>query len=306
MRTLIVDHEPCVRETLRNLCESDDSIDEVSEAESGVTAIKMIRARRPDLLLLDVELSDMTGFDVLRSLNDARRPPVIMVTAHEQHAVEAFRIGAIDYLTKPVNADRFATAIKRVHERRKSESTNVQGPIAANSPRRSSTVRLIGENSHRLYFLAVDEDTLACLREQQARQLCANPCRDAEIYPPRHAQTPGCGAARCGVRVDWQINAGQSRTRRICRKARPRRARVYAQVRRSAHFEGQGQNRGAPRAPPRDQCRVSRGDLDSNAAWRANLSSTVLLITRPSRALPRRCGDLQYTVALRRTMWPRT
>jgi len=157
MRTLIVDHEPCVRETLRNLCESDDSIDEVSEAESGVTAIKMIRARRPDLLLLDVELSDMTGFDVLRSLNDARRPPVIMVTAHEQHAVEAFRIGAIDYLTKPVNADRFATAIKRVHERRKSESTDVQGLIAANSPRRSSPVRLIGENSHRLYFLAVDE-----------------------------------------------------------------------------------------------------------------------------------------------------
>jgi two-component system LytT family response regulator len=157
MRTLIVDHEPCVRETLRNLCESDDSIDEVSEAESGVTAIRMIRARRPDLLLLDVELSDMTGFDVLRSLNDARRPPVIMVTAHEQHAVEAFRIGAIDYLTKPVNADRFATAIKRVHERRKSESTDVQGLIAANSPRRSSPVRLIGENSHRLYFLAVDE-----------------------------------------------------------------------------------------------------------------------------------------------------
>ena len=157
MRTLIVDHESCVRETLRNLCESDDSIDEVSEAESGVTAIKMIRARRPDLLLLDVELSDMTGFDVLRSLNDARRPPVIMVTAHEQHAVEAFRIGAIDYLTKPVNADRFATAIKRVHERRKSESTDVQGLIAANSPRRSSPVRLIGENSHRLYFLAVDE-----------------------------------------------------------------------------------------------------------------------------------------------------
>ncbi len=161
MRTLIVDHEPCVRETLRNLCESDDSIDEVSEAESGVTAIKMIRARRPDLLLLDVELSDMTGFDVLRSLNDARRPPVIMVTAHEQHAVEAFRIGAIDYLTKPVNADRFATAIKRVHERRKSALVGAQDPesglIAANSPRRSPPVRLIGENSHRLYFLAVDD-----------------------------------------------------------------------------------------------------------------------------------------------------
>jgi two-component system, LytTR family, response regulator len=165
MRALIVDHEPCVRETLRNLCEADGSIDEVTEAESGVRAIKMIRATQPDLLLLDVDLNDMTGFDVLRSLHNARRPPVIMVTAHEQHAVEAFRIGAIDYLTKPVNADRFATAIKRVHERRKSAlvatrgrpASNVQGLIASNCPRRSSPTRLIGENSHRLYFIAVAE-----------------------------------------------------------------------------------------------------------------------------------------------------
>jgi two-component system, LytTR family, response regulator len=165
MRTLIVDHEPCVRETLRNLCEADDSIDEVTEAESGVTAIKMIRARRPDLLLLDVELSDMTGFDVLRSLNNARRPPVIMVTAHEQHAVEAFRIGAIDYLTKPVSADRFATAIKRVHERREAalvatrgrDSADVQALVATDGLRRTSPLRLIGENAHRLYFIAVDE-----------------------------------------------------------------------------------------------------------------------------------------------------
>jgi two-component system LytT family response regulator len=165
MRTLIVDHEPCVRETLRNLCEADDGIDEVTEAESGVAALKMIRAKRPDLLLLDVELSDMTGFDVLRSLNHAGRPPVIMVTAHEKHAVEAFRIGAIDYLTTPISADRFATAIKRVRERRESlfaatrrqAAADTQNLFDTGEPRRGSPARLIGENAHRLYFLAVDE-----------------------------------------------------------------------------------------------------------------------------------------------------
>jgi two-component system LytT family response regulator len=131
MRTLIVDHEPCVRETLRNLCEADDGIDEVTEAESGVAALKMIRAKRPDLLLLDVELSDMTGFDV----------------------------------TTPISADRFATAIKRVRERRASlfaatrrqAAADTQNLFDTGEPRRGSPARLIGENAHRLYFLAVDE-----------------------------------------------------------------------------------------------------------------------------------------------------
>jgi two-component system LytT family response regulator len=128
----------------------------------------MIRAARPDLLLLDVELSDMTGFDVLRSLNLAGRPQVIMVSAHEEHAVEALRVGAVDYLMKPVTADRFATAIERVRERRKSAFT---GPVGDNSAastqnlistydaRRRSPTRLIGENAcrDRLYFIAVDD-----------------------------------------------------------------------------------------------------------------------------------------------------
>src|SRR5580692_3688707 len=87
MRALIVDDEAYSREALRDLCEADESLNEVAVAGCGATAIKMIRAARPDLLLLDVELSDMTGFDVLRSLNVAGRPQVIMVSAHEEHAV---------------------------------------------------------------------------------------------------------------------------------------------------------------------------------------------------------------------------
>jgi two-component system, LytTR family, response regulator len=162
MRTLIVDHEPHARATLRHLCEADDSIDEVAIAECGATAIDMIRTGRPDLLLLDVELKDMTGFDVLRSLKPAARPAVIMVAGHEEHAVEAFRSGAIDYLTKPVGASRFATAIERVHERCEMNRPAVHGAnmadfAAPNGKRRSWPSRLMAENSHRLYFLAVED-----------------------------------------------------------------------------------------------------------------------------------------------------
>ena len=168
MRTLIVDDEAYSREALRDLCEADESLNEVAVAGCGATAIKMIRAVRPDLLLLDVELSDMTGFDVLRSLNLAGRPQVIMVSAHEEHAVEALRVGAVDYLMKPVTADRFATAIERVRERRKSAyavpggdnfAASTQNVISPYNARRRSPTRLIGENAcrDRLYFIAVDD-----------------------------------------------------------------------------------------------------------------------------------------------------
>jgi two-component system, LytTR family, response regulator len=166
MRTLIVDDEPYSCETLLRLCEADESLDEVEVAECGTAAIEMIRSRRPDLLLLDVELSDMSGFDVLRSLKLAGRPQVIMVAAHEEHAMEALRVGAIDYLMKPVSADRFATAIERVRESRKSAFTPAmchdsaaatQGLNSTQNTRRRSSTRLVGENSHRLYFIAAHE-----------------------------------------------------------------------------------------------------------------------------------------------------
>jgi two-component system LytT family response regulator len=168
VRALIVDDEAYSREALRDLCEADESLNEVAVAGCGATAIKMIRAARPDLLLLDVELSDMTGFDVLRSLNLAARPQVIMVSAHEEHAVEALRVGAVDYLMKPVTADRFATAIERVRERRKSAYTapgsdnfaaSTQNLLSTHNARRRPPTRLIGENAcrDRLYFIAVDD-----------------------------------------------------------------------------------------------------------------------------------------------------
>ena len=159
MRTLIVDHEPQGRAMLRHLCEADTSIEEVAVAECGAAAIELIHTDRPDLLLLDVELNDMTGFDVLRSLNPARPLAVIMVAAHDEHEVEAFRGGAIDYLTKPIGARRFASAIAKAHDRIHLAFPRAQRSVAmaAHSRRGLSPLRLVAENSHRVYFLPVEE-----------------------------------------------------------------------------------------------------------------------------------------------------
>jgi two-component system LytT family response regulator len=160
MKTLIVDHEPLACANLRHLCEAEASIHEVTVAQCGATALEMIRARQPDLLFLDVELKDMTGFDVLRSLNQDSRPAVIMIAAHEKYAVEAFRGGAIDYLTKPVGPSRFASAIAKAHEQNEFSLASVQRRIAHHASqirRRLSPLYLMGEHAHRLYFLPVED-----------------------------------------------------------------------------------------------------------------------------------------------------
>jgi two-component system, LytTR family, response regulator len=166
MRTLIVDDEPRTVQTLRHLCEEDENIDEVAVAECGATALELIRESRPDLLLLDVELRDMTGFDVLRCLNPAAQPAVIMVTEHGVHAAEAIRSGAIDCLTIPIGASRFTAAIERVQVSRDLALPSAQEGIAANDTRarraRAATggrspARLVAEHAGRLYFLAVED-----------------------------------------------------------------------------------------------------------------------------------------------------
>ena len=91
------------------------NLEVVGEAGSVVEAAKAVRALKPDLLLLDVELPDGTGFDLLEMLDDP--PGVIFITGSEEYAIRAFRVAAIDYLLKPLAADDLAKAIERVAEK---------------------------------------------------------------------------------------------------------------------------------------------------------------------------------------------
>ena len=110
---LIVDDEPPARRTLREFLSSVEWIEEVREAGDGASAIQMIDAWQPDLVLLDVVMPGATGLQVLERI--AHRPHVIFTTAFDQHAVTAFELGALDYVLKPFGRERLTTALERAH-----------------------------------------------------------------------------------------------------------------------------------------------------------------------------------------------
>jgi two-component system LytT family response regulator len=169
MRLLIVDQEPGERAALTQLCRSNCAIDDVVFAETGSAALEKIRTLKPDAVLLQCELQDMTGFDVLRTLPRDERPAAIMVAADERYAMEAFATAVVDYLTKPLVLERFNLAIQRVsalaHQAYQCGavpwvlSETAPFPIAKNPQPLALGCgdRLVGERCGRLYFLAPQE-----------------------------------------------------------------------------------------------------------------------------------------------------
>src|SRR5215475_8197381 len=114
MRVLIVDDEPLAREGIKLMLSSDS---QVMEARNGREAVTLIRGEKPDLVLLDVQMPRMDGFAVVEAVGAHRMPAVIFVTAHDQYAIRAFEISAVDYLLKPVTEERFRIAFERARNR---------------------------------------------------------------------------------------------------------------------------------------------------------------------------------------------
>jgi two-component system, LytTR family, response regulator len=117
LRVLIVDDEPLIRQGIRNGLSGCEGIEIAGECDSGLQAIDTILSARPDLVLLDVQMPDCTGLDVVRDVGPQRMPAVIFVTAYDQYAVSAFELNAVDYLLKPFDDDRLRAAIGRARER---------------------------------------------------------------------------------------------------------------------------------------------------------------------------------------------
>lgn len=116
MRVLIVDDEPLARQRMRDLLTAQADVQVIGEAENGADAAERIEASRPDLVFLDVQMPDVDGFGVLRLLEPAALPLVIFVTAHDQYAVDAFEVSALDYLRKPVSRRRLAEALGKARQ----------------------------------------------------------------------------------------------------------------------------------------------------------------------------------------------
>jgi len=114
---MVVDDEPLARSSLRVLLRRDPEIELVSECGSGKEALREIRARKPELVFLDVQMPECDGFDVLEQLGKDLPPALVFVTAYDQYALRAFEAGALDYLLKPFDNARFARALERAKER---------------------------------------------------------------------------------------------------------------------------------------------------------------------------------------------
>jgi two-component system LytT family response regulator len=120
IRVIIVDDEPLARAGLKKLCERDPDLEVAGECADGRAAVAAIEQIEPDLLLLDIQMPSMDGFEVLGAVGPDRMPHVVFVTAYDQFALRAFEVHALDYLLKPFSDKRFFDAIDRakraIHE----------------------------------------------------------------------------------------------------------------------------------------------------------------------------------------------
>lgn len=121
IRALIVDDEPAGRRRVRKLLSADAEIEIIGECADGRAAIAAIQRERPHLLFLDVLMPQIDGFDVLARIEQEQMPLVVFVTAHDQYAVRAFEVHAVDYLLKPYSASRFQAALEQAKHRLRTE-----------------------------------------------------------------------------------------------------------------------------------------------------------------------------------------
>jgi len=160
LRTLIVDDEPIARKVLREELGSFEDVEVIGEADNGAVALEKISADRPDLVLLDLQMPEMGGLEVVRKLKrGTRMPAIVIVTAYDQYALQAFEAGAIDYLLKPVGAQRLAEALERAKRLTAREAAErlAQLQEIADQPKIPQARRIVGRIGEEYFLLSADE-----------------------------------------------------------------------------------------------------------------------------------------------------
>lgn len=160
LKTLIVDDEPIARKVLREELESIEGIEIVGEADDGAMALQKIAAQQPDLVLLDLQMPAMGGLEVVRHLkHGAHMPVIVIVTAYDKYALEAFEAGAIDYLLKPVGQERLCEAIERARHVTGKEAIEriAQLQEISDPPSGPRTRRIVGKVGEEYFLLTADE-----------------------------------------------------------------------------------------------------------------------------------------------------
>lgn len=166
LKTLIADDEPLARERLRSLLCGEADVEIVDECRNGSEVVATLKERQVDLLFLDIQMPGKDGFDVFAHMGVMQMPVTVFVTAHQQHALQAFEVQALDYLTKPIEPKRLQATLVRVrdrvasntalrtHEQLKSVLKNLEGNVEA---QREYPKRLLVPENAKDTFVEVNE-----------------------------------------------------------------------------------------------------------------------------------------------------
>jgi two-component system LytT family response regulator len=154
---LIVDDEKLARDLIREYLQPFPDLELVGECTKGTEAVEKINTLKPDFLFLDVQMPGMNGFDVLEEIE--HEPYVIFTTAYDQHAIRAFEKNAVDYLLKPLDEERFRTAIGRALKRKGLEQNNLEELMESLRPERKASYdsHLFVQKSEKLFNLPIDD-----------------------------------------------------------------------------------------------------------------------------------------------------
>jgi two-component system LytT family response regulator len=192
VKILVVDDERRARMRLVRLLADLEDIEAVGEAKNGMEALTLIRERRPDVVLLDIQMPGLDGFEVIAGLAPSERPLIVFVTAYDRYALRAFEVSAADYLLKPVAPERLAQALAKARQLLASgraaavADAEVRRVLAALTPpphlrrvvgRKDGTCHVLPIESVEA-FLAEDEQVFAVTR--QGRFLVERPLKELE------------------------------------------------------------------------------------------------------------------------------
>ena len=162
IRTLIVDDEPLARERMRSLLSEEPDVEVVGEAADGLKAVLAIEEQKPDVVFLDVEIPNMDGFHILQSVGSDRIPAIVFVTAHDQYALRAFDVRAVDYVLKPFGRERLQKALERARAQiSREKSSDLSGQLVAlieeMRPAQRYLKRIMVKSAGRMFFLRMAE-----------------------------------------------------------------------------------------------------------------------------------------------------
>ncbi len=145
MKVVIVDDEPLARSAIRGLVAEDPELTVAGEC-SGVDAAEMIRREQPDILFLDIQMPEVDGFQVIEQVGLNAVPPIVFVTAYDEHALRAFEVHALDYLVKPFDDRRFFAALLRAKDQARKRETP-----------KERVARFLVRNGEKVLFIKTDE-----------------------------------------------------------------------------------------------------------------------------------------------------